>query len=84
MIQFRIQITGMACGMCEAHINDALRKAFPLKKVTSSYRRKEAILLTEHELADADIKAVIEDSGYALTQIERQSYEKKRRFPFGR
>ena len=36
MLQYTIVVEGMACSMCEAHVNDAIRKAFPVKKVTSS------------------------------------------------
>lgn len=32
MIKYTVRIDGMQCGMCEAHVNDAVRKAFPVKK----------------------------------------------------
>ena len=35
MLIITVQVDGMMCGMCEAHVNDAVRKAFPVKKVTS-------------------------------------------------
>ena len=41
MIQYTIAVEGMACSMCEAHINDAVRKAFPVKKVTSSRSKRK-------------------------------------------
>ena len=28
MIQTTVKISGMACSMCEAHINDTIRRAF--------------------------------------------------------
>ena len=34
MTQITIKIDGMMCGMCESHVNDAVRRAFPVKKVT--------------------------------------------------
>ena len=34
--KYTIEVNGMMCGMCGVHINDAVRKAFPVKKVTSS------------------------------------------------
>ena len=38
MIKTTLKIDGMMCGMCESHVNDAIRKAFPaVKKVTSSH-----------------------------------------------
>ena len=30
-----VKVDGMQCGMCEAHVNEAVRAAFPVKKVTS-------------------------------------------------
>ena len=33
MYQTTVGVDGMMCGMCEAHVNDAVRKAFPVKKV---------------------------------------------------
>ena len=31
MQKITVKIDGMICGMCEAHVNDAVRKAFPVK-----------------------------------------------------
>ena len=39
MWKYTIEVTGMMCSMCESHVNDAVRKAFPVKKVTSSRGR---------------------------------------------
>ena len=36
MIKTTLKIDGMMCGMCEAHMNDVIRKNFKVKKVTSS------------------------------------------------
>ena len=34
MIETTVGIDGMQCGMCESHINDTIRAAFSVKKVT--------------------------------------------------
>ena len=36
MIKTVLKVNGMMCGMCEAHMNDLVRKNFKVKKVTSS------------------------------------------------
>ena len=36
MIKTTVKVDGMMCGMCESHVNDAVRKAFQVDKVTSS------------------------------------------------
>ena len=51
MIQTILKIDGMMCGMCEAHICDAIRNAVPsAKKVSASLRKKEASFLTEEKV----------------------------------
>ena len=36
MTKYTVEVDGMMCGMCEAHVNEAVRKAFAVKKVSSS------------------------------------------------
>ena len=36
MVKTVLKVDGMMCGMCEAHMNDLIRKNFKVKKVTSS------------------------------------------------
>lgn len=38
--------------MCESHVNDAVRKAFPVKKVTSSHGKGETVILTETDISE--------------------------------
>lgn len=33
MVKTILKIDGMMCGMCEAHINDCIRRAFDVKKL---------------------------------------------------
>ena len=37
MYETKVKIDGMMCGMCESHINDAIRNAFAVKKVSASH-----------------------------------------------
>ena len=45
MVKITVGIEGMACGMCEAHINEAVRNAFQVKKVTSSHTKKQTVII---------------------------------------
>ena len=67
----------MACSMCEAHINDAVRKAFPVKKVTSSRSKKETTVLTETELDEDALRAAISATGYEVGEIRKEHWAKK-------
>lgn len=71
-----IKINGMACGMCEAHINDAIRNAFPVKKVSSSHIKGECVIISEEKPNDEELKKTIEKTGYTVTDISEEPYEK--------
>ncbi len=76
MVQITVKIEGMACGMCESHINDAVRRAFPVKKVTSSHKKGETVILTETQLSEEQLRTAIEPTGYRVLSVESGPYEK--------
>lgn len=76
MLEIRLKIDGMACGMCEAHVNDAIRQAFKVKKVSSSHSKGETVIIAE-EIDDERIREVIEKTGYRLVEIQKAPYEKR-------
>ena len=77
MIKTTIEVSGMACSMCEAHINDAIRKAFSVKKVTSNHSKGETVILSETALDEAAVKKTIDATGYICGEISSEPYEKK-------
>ena len=77
MWKYTIQVNGMMCGMCESHVNDAVRKAFPVKKVTSSRSKKETVVITEAELDQEALRAAISATGYDVGEIRKESWQKK-------
>ncbi len=78
MIRTIVNIDGMMCGMCEAHVCDAIRKAIPeAKKVTVSRSKKEASFLTEEAVDTGTLKRAIDATGYTCLGVESSPYEKK-------
>ena len=77
MWKVTVKVDGMACGMCEAHVNDAVRKAFSVKKVTSSHKKGETVLLTETDIDETALRSAIRDAGYTVTAVSKEIYEKK-------
>lgn len=77
MIKTLLKIEGMACGMCESHVNDAVRKTFKLKKVSSSHKKGVTEIVSESPLDEERPRLAIEDSGYKVLDIRKESYEKK-------
>lgn len=77
MWKYTVEVNGMRCGMCEAHINDAVRNAFPVKKVNSSRGKKQTVILSETELDTAALADAIRDTGYEVGEIQKEPYKKK-------
>ena len=77
MVQITLKIDGMACGMCESHVNDAVRTKFPVKKVTSSHTKGETVILSEEDISEEALRAVIEPTGYKVLGYVSEPYEKK-------
>ena len=59
MWKYTVEVNGMMCGKCEAHVNDAGRKACPVNKVSSSRSKNQTVILSETELyTEALMKAI--------------------------
>ena len=77
MYKTTVSVSGMMCGMCEAHVNDAVRAAVPVKKVTSSHKKGETVILSEAQ-PDADaLKQAVNATGYEALDVKTEPYEKK-------
>ncbi len=83
MIKTTVKVDGMMCGMCEAHVADAIRNAFPdAKKVSASRAKKEATFLSEEKPDEQAIKNVITATGYDFISVSSEEYKKKGLFSF--
>ncbi len=80
MIQTTIGIDGMMCEMCEAHINDAIRRNYTVKSAKSNRKKKQCIVVSEEPLDEAKVREVIGQTGYELLSISSEPYQKKRLF----
>ena len=77
MVKTTLKIDGMMCGMCESHVNNAIRNAFPVKKVTSSHSKGETVIISVEALSEDKIREVMQPTGYELKGITSEPYEKK-------
>ncbi len=77
MIKTTLKIDGMMCGMCESHVNDAIRQALKVKKVTSSHAKGETVIISEEPLDENLVKAAIAPTGYVINDIYSEPYKKK-------
>ena len=78
MIKTTLKIDGMMCSMCEAHINDVIRKSVPdAKKVSSSHKKGEASFLSENIVDEQLLKEAIAATGYTCSAVTAEPFEKK-------
>ena len=78
MIKTTLKIDGMMCGMCEAHVAEAIRRAVPAaKKVSASRGKGEATFLTEDTIDEGALKAAIDATGYTCLGVSSAPCEKK-------
>lgn len=77
MLKITMEIDGMMCGMCESHINDAIRREFKVKKVTSSHTKRQTVILTEKPLDEDKLRKVIDETDYKVMSIETVEEEKR-------
>lgn len=78
MYKTTVEVRGMACGMCEAHVNDAVRKALGnVKKVSSSHSKKRTEIISEAPVDEDKLRKAITDTGYDVGNISSEPYEKK-------
>jgi copper chaperone CopZ len=84
MVKIVLTVDGMMCGMCESHINDAVRVAFPVKKVTSSHTKGQTVILAEQDIDENTLRKVIDKTGYTVVSVTKEPYVKKGLFSFGK
>ena len=78
MLKTTLKIDGMMCSMCEAHINEVIRKAVPgVKKVSASHVKGEASFLTEAAVDESILKDAVAATGYTCLSVSSEPYEKK-------
>ena len=77
MIKTVVKVEGMMCPMCEAHVNDAVRNNLNVKKVTSSHKNAECVILSDASIDESRLRAVIEKEGYSTGNITVAEEEKK-------
>ena len=82
MIKTTLTIDGMMCPMCESHVNDAIRAAARVKKVTSSHRKGTAEILSEEALPEEQLRAALEKTGYRVLSVTAETVRKKGFFGF--
>lgn len=80
MIKIELHIDGMKCGMCEAHINDVLRKVKNVKNVKSSHSKGLCTVIALDDTNIEDITNAITKEGYRVLDKQIEHFEKQNFF----
>ncbi len=71
-----IGIEGMRCPHCEAHVRDALNKAYNPRSIKVSHVDKNAILNVESSINEEEVKSIVKEAGYTVTSFEEKEEKK--------
>ena len=77
MIETIVKVDGMMCGMCESHINDAIRSHFQVRKVSSSHSKGQTVIRSQEALDQAQLRQVIDATGYKVLDVVSRPVEKR-------
>lgn len=77
MIETIVKVDGMMCGMCEGHINDAIRSHFQVRKVSSSHSKGRTVIRSQEALDQAQLRQVINATGYKVLDVVSRPVEKR-------
>ena len=82
-VETTVQIDGMACGMGEAHVSDALRAKLPGYKISASHSRGTATLIGDTAPDEDTVRAALDGTGSRVQGIESAPHRRRGLFGFG-
>ena len=76
MIETTLKIDGMMCDMCEAHVNQAVRNSIKIKKVSSSHKVGQAVILSDAPIDTEKVGNALGEFGYKILSVDIKEVEK--------
>ena len=73
-----ITVEGMMCGMCEAHVAEALRKVPGVENAKADRSKKQATVTCGPEVSDEALLKAIADTGYDASDVREQAERSKK------
>ena len=72
MVKITVNVEGMMCPHCEAHVNEAVKAAFQTEDVVSSHEKKTTVFRSPEPVDQDKIREVIKNAGYEVTGITQE------------
>lgn len=73
MYKITVRVDGMMCEMCEMHVTEAIKEAFPVKEVTTSRTDGTSVILTDEAISDDALQAALDDAGYQFVSATTET-----------
>ena len=70
MNKYSLKVEGMMCGMCEAHVMDAVRIVVPTAKKVKASRKKNLVTFKAEEVDQELLIKTITETGYTASDLE--------------
>ena len=72
MIKVTVNVTGMMCPHCEAHVNESIKKAFGAEDIVSSHEEGTTVFTVAEKVDEEKVRATIKEAGYEVTGITQE------------
>ena len=72
MVKVTVNVEGMMCGHCEAHVNKAIQAAFGAEDVVSSHESGTTVFTAPEKVDEARVEEVIKEAGYEFKGITQE------------
>ena len=72
MVKVTVNVEGMMCGHCEAHVNKAIQAAFGAEDVVSSHENGTTVFTVPEKVDEAKVEEVIKEAGYEFKGITQE------------
>ena len=72
MVKVTVNVKGMMCGHCEAHVNKAVKEAFGVEEVVSSHEKGTTVFTAPAKVDEEKLRQVITEAGYEVTGITQE------------
>lgn len=77
MVEIKMGVEKMMCGMCESHISDAIRQIHGVKSVKTSRKQKNTCIIAGNNVDIAQIKNTVTSLGYDAGEVSVSDYTPK-------
>lgn len=83
MKKYTFIVEGLRCEKCEAKVNENIRSAVAVKKVTSSHVNGETVVLCKDNVDVTEIKKVIVGLGHKILETKTEDVVEEKKGLFG-